>query len=455
MKKVFIKIKPFIKYLFIFFFFLYWSLIVQPISLDEIWNYGFSYNIYNSLIPYKDFNMVMTPIYPMIMSIFLMINSSILTMHIVNSLMLTGMIYLIEKLINKKYNISIFLILLIFPMSLIFPSYNIFLLMLLILIIYLEKNNSNDYLIGFILGFLILTKQSVGVFVALVSLYYLYKDKSKVIRRIIGCFIPCFCFLIYLIISNSFSSFLDLCLFGLFDFGKSNSNFNYLFIFGICLLILNILLIKNSKDKLNYYYLLSFFSIMIPLFDLYHVLIYFFSFIFIYLLEEDISFKCKYLNIELFIFGLLIGIVFVGSFYRFNDKVYFPNNINHFEYRMVNDKYLDYSDTINGRFLEYRELGYKVIFLSADGYYFKLINDIDIDYLDLINSGNWGYNGSSKLLNKIKSCKNCVFFLDENEIGLNKQTDQKLLKYVIDNGCIKEEFGNYKVYMLGDTCGED
>lgn len=455
MKKVFIKIKPFIKYLFIFFFFLYWSLIIQPISLDEIWNYGFTYNIYNGLIPYKDFNMVMTPIYPMIMSIFLMINSSILTMHIVNSLMLTGMIYLIEKLINKKYNISIFLILLIFPMSLIFPSYNIFLLMLLILIIYLEKNNSNDYLIGFILGFLILTKQSVGVFVALVSLYYLYKDKSKVIRRIIGCFIPCFCFLIYLIISNSFSSFLDLCLFGLFDFGKSNSNFNYLFIFGICLLILNILLIKNSKDKLNYYYLLSFFSIMIPLFDLYHVLIYFFSFIFIYLLEEDISFKCKYLNIELFIFGLLIGIVFVGSFYRFNDKVYFPNNINHFEYRMVNDKYLDYSDTINGRFLEYRELGYKVIFLSADGYYFKLINDIDIDYLDLINSGNWGYNGSSKLLNKIKSCKNCVFFLDENEIGLNKQTDQKLLKYVIDNGCIKEEFGNYKVYMLGDTCGED
>lgn len=455
MKKVFIKIKPFIKYLFIFFFFLYWSLIVQPISLDEIWNYGFSYNIYNGEIPYKDFNMVITPIYPMIMSVFLMINSSILTMHIVNSLMLTVMIYLIEKLINKKYNISIFLILLIFPMSLIFPSYNIFLLMLLILIIYLEKNNSNDYLIGFILGFLILTKQSVGVFVALVSLYYLYKDKSKVIRRIIGCFIPCFCFLIYLIISNSFSSFLDLCLFGLFDFGKSNSNFNYLFIFGICLLILNILLIKNSKDKLNYYYLLSFFSIMIPLFDLYHVLIYFFSFIFIYLFEEDISFKCKYLNIELFIFGLLIGIVFVGSFYRFNDKVYFPNNINHFEYRMVNDKYLDYSDTINGRFLEYRELGYKVIFLSADGYYFKLINDIDIDYLDLINSGNWGYNGSSKLLNKIKSCKNCIFFLDENEIGLNKQTDQKLLKYVIDNGCIKEEFGNYKVYMLGDTCGED
>ena len=75
MKEVFIKIKPFIKYFLVFFFFLYWSLIVQPISLDEIWNYGFSYNIYNGLVPYKDFNMVMTPIYPMIMSVFLIFNS--------------------------------------------------------------------------------------------------------------------------------------------------------------------------------------------------------------------------------------------------------------------------------------------------------------------------------------------------------------------------------------------
>ena len=193
------------------------------------------------------------------------------------------------------------------------------------------------------------------------------------------------------------------------DFGKSNgSSFNYLLVIGILLFIVNILLIKKNKSSLNYYYLLSFYSIMIPLFDLYHVLIYFFSFIFIYLLEEDIFLKSKYLNVDLFIWGFFIGIIFISSFYRFSDKVYFPNNINHFEYRMVNEKYLDYSDTINGRFLEYREHGYRVVFLSADGYYFKLINDIDIDYLDLINAGNWGYKGSDKLLRKIKNCKNCV-----------------------------------------------
>ncbi len=456
MKEVFIKFKPFIKYFLVFFFFLYWSLIVQPISLDEIWNYGFSHNIYKGLIVYRDFNMVMTPLYSMLMSMFfLLFGSSMLVMHTVNSVMLTGMIYLIERIIKKKYNIGIFLILLIFPMSLVFPSYNIFLLMLFILIICLEKERRNDYLIGFILGFFILTKQSVGVFVTLVGLLYVIKSKDRFLKRLVGCFVPCFCFLIYLILSNSLLSFLDLCFFGLLDFGKSNgSSFNYLLVFGIFLLFLNIYLIYKNKGNIYYFYLLSFFSIMIPLFDLYHVLIFVFSFIFIYLVENNVLFKCKYLNINLFIWGFFFGIIFISSFYRFSDKVYFPNEINHFEYRMVNDKYLNYSEMINGRYLEYRELGYRVVFLSADGYYFKLINDEEIDYLDLINSGNWGYDGSRKLVDEVRTCNNCIFFLDEDEIGKNKQTDQKLLKYVQKNGCIKEKFGNYKVYMLGDECGE-
>ena len=31
---------------------------------DLIWNYGFSYNIASGLTMYKDFNMVITPLYP-------------------------------------------------------------------------------------------------------------------------------------------------------------------------------------------------------------------------------------------------------------------------------------------------------------------------------------------------------------------------------------------------------
>ena len=94
MKKVLIKIRPFIKYFLVFFFFLFWNLIIQQINLDEIWNYGFIHSIYSGLIPYKDFNMVLTPFYPFIMSIPLHIfGSSILIVHIFSSLMITFMFY--------------------------------------------------------------------------------------------------------------------------------------------------------------------------------------------------------------------------------------------------------------------------------------------------------------------------------------------------------------------------
>lgn len=37
-------------------------------GMDEVWNYGFSNNIYNGMIPYKDFNMIVTPFYPYFIS---------------------------------------------------------------------------------------------------------------------------------------------------------------------------------------------------------------------------------------------------------------------------------------------------------------------------------------------------------------------------------------------------
>ena len=92
----------------------------------------------------------------------------------------------------------------------------------------------------------------------------------------------------------------------------------------------------------------------------------------------------------------------------------------------------------------------KIIFLSADGYYFRLINDMKIGYIDLINKGNWGYRGSKKLLNYIKKNDDAIFFVDETELGKNKQTDQAVLEYVMENGHLINEVENYKIYVLGD-----
>lgn len=441
MKKKFKKTKIFVKYFLLFFFFLFWNLIVQPINLDEIWNYGFAHNIYNGLIPYKDFNMIITPLFPIIMSLpFYIFGSSLFVFHVEQAVLLTVIFYLLDSYLKEKsYLLLLFMI---FPLSIAFPSYNLFLFLLFLIIVKLEDMKANDYLIGLVLACFILTKQTVGLLMLLPSLYY-FKYPKKIVKRFIGCFIPIIFFIIYLLYFNSFFQFLDLCLFGLFDFVSNSKGVNIFFFFSILMIGLIFYFIKKDKYNIKNYYLLSFFSIVLPLFDLYHFQIFFIAFLFVVFLETDFK---VYLNIRLFVFLLLIGLSIINLYYRIDGKVIYPNNIKYFEYRYLTGKYIQFSDSINQLIEKYDDK--EIIFLSADGYYFNIINDLKIDYLDLINTGNWGYNGSEKLLNVIKKKENCVFFVDKEEIGSNKQTDQNVLRYVIENGVILEKKGNYLIYEI-------
>ncbi len=442
MKKRLEKIKPFIKYFLIFFFFLFWNLIVQPVNLDEIWNYGFAHSIYRGLIPYRDFNMVITPLFPFIMtSLFHIFGSSMLIFHLEQTFILTIIFYLLNNYLkDKSYLLLIFII---FPLSIAFPSYNMFLFFLFLLIIKLEDLKANDYLIGFILACIILTKQTVGVVMLLPTLFYL-KQPKKIIKRFIGCLVPGIIFIIYLILLSSFKAFFNLCILGLFDFASENSKgINIFFILSLIIIGITLYLIKDNKKNIKNYYLLAFSSILIPLFDLYHFEIFFLAFLFILLVQKDIKI---YLNIKLFTIGAITCLTIFTLNNRLEDNIIYPNKIKYFEYRYLTNSYIDFSNKINKLISKYNDQ--EIIFLSADGYYFRIINDQDIGYLDLINTGNFGYNGSSKLLSLIKNKKNSLFFVDKNEIGTNKQTDQKVLKYVIDNGTFIEKQGRYYIYEL-------
>lgn len=435
MKKIF-------KYILLFVFFLVFNLIMCPLNLDEIWSYGFTNNIYLGLIPYKDFNMVITPFYPFIMSLlFHIFGNNMLFFHIENALVITIFIYFCSKLLKDKT--YLILPLLIFPLNIVFPNYNFFLLFLFILLIYLEKNNKNDYLIGLVLAFVFLTKQTVGIGLLLVSLYYL-KDK-KIFKRFIGFIIPNIIFILYLIITNSYKEFIDLCFLGLFDFGKSNTNiFTIFFFMSIILLIILFIFIKKDSKKIEYYYLLLFISICVPLFDLYHFNIYLVSFIIIFLLNNKYEFNYKLIGLSLF-----IGLLFVYVFHSdFNYKVY-PNDIHLFEYRYISLKKINFTKNV----LKYsKKYNNKVMYIGPDAYYYRLINNEKISYIDLINSGNFGYDGSNKLLNMVKSLdSDYVFFVRNDEVGYGKQTDQKVIKYIIKNGKKIDSVLIYDIYRLGDV----
>ena len=117
-----------------------------------------------------------------------------------------------------------------------------------------------------------------------------------------------------------------------------------------------------------------------------------------------------------------------------------------FEYRYIHpDSYrftrqvLDYMNKNKNK---------KIIFINSDAYYFKIILDMDVCYLDLINQGNLGYHGSDYLFEVIKNSKDTLFLVNPDEYGSYRQTDQKVIKYILNKGKKIKELGLYEVYVL-------
>lgn len=433
--------KIILKYIFLFSLFLIWNIFIQQLNADEIWNFGFSYGIYKGEIPYVDFNMVIPLFFPFLFAIpFFIFGPNMLIFHIQNALILTFTCYLLFKMLDKRaWYIILFLFI---PLSVIYPSYNILLFVLFILIIYLEENKGNDYLIGLILGFLFLTKHTVGLVMLLPSFYYI-KDKNKILKRICSFSIVMMVFFIYLILTNSIAKFLDLCVFGLFDFTSSNlgNHILYYFIF-LILIVVDILLIKKDVKDIKNYYVLAFYSIAIPLFDLYHIQLAFLALLFLICYKN----KDKKLLFRPVLFTILvIGCVSFIEFCR--EEIVYPNNIKHFEYRTIGKNVLNFTNNIN-KFIKDNK-NKEIIFLDYNAYYFRICNDMKIGNLDLVNEGNFGYNGSNKLIKIIKNKKNALYLINPENINY-VQTDKKVLKYITKYGKKIDKIEYYDVYTLND-----
>ena len=118
------------------------------------------------------------------------------------------------------------------------PGYNTLSVFYVFLLIYLEKNNKSDYLIGLIISLAFLTKSSIGVFLALPTLYYIKKPK-KILKRIIPFLITNLIVIVYLYFNNALYDYINYAFLGLLDFQGDNGNFNPITIIVILMIILD------------------------------------------------------------------------------------------------------------------------------------------------------------------------------------------------------------------------
>ncbi len=442
--------KSIVKYACIFVYSFLCLIFIYTLSRGDLYvNFGFSYAIRMGEVPYADFNLVVLPFAPMLYSVFLLFSKSIICYYLGQSLLLTVFSYFVFKLLDKKAFCYFAVLLMPFPIAMvtvIFPSYNFLLLLITTIIIYLEKEGKSDYLIGVLLGCLFLTKQTVGGLLCLASIYYLFKDWKKVLRRIGGFFIPVLGCFLYLVLSGGLVPCIDLCFLGLFDFGHSNFYYDKFYLGCLILAVLVVVyrIFKKPKDIKNYY-LLLFMGCSFPLIDYYHVSL--FLTLFFLIVFSDLKINVN-LEKQAIIFILALGLIwlFIETRCMGNLKIV---NYKNLELSIFSSEYVDNMKKLDSYLVEQKRDA--VYFLrGSENYFYKIKNDSLITYFDLPNYGNYGYNGTEKIINRLKELDDTLIVIDK-ECYLEESFSQQYLKeavsYIIENYKFVKKIGNYEVYL--------
>lgn len=433
------KFKQILIFLFIYILCFLYSFFISTLYNDEIWNYGFSYNIASGLVPYRDFNMIVTPLYNFCASMFIKVFGSYLwSLHLFNSIVLASIIYISYRKLGSKC-----LILIPFVFLNCYPGYNIFsVLIILIIINLLDKDfKYKDYVLGLLVGIMFLTKQTIGICLFIPLMYY-SKDKLK---ALIGMGSPIIIFLIYLIWNSALYEFIDYCFLGIFDFGESNSVWLFLPVeVIICLIILYKLVKSHFKNK-ELFYLLMYQIVTFPIFDDYHFMIGFIPVLYYVLLVSKIErYKIKYYVVIVLSFFVMWNF----KMHQF-EKINIYGDSNSYLYGRNIPGYVDLEDITN--YIDVNRDKYNHIFMfSRNAYYVKMDAKYPIDKYDMINDGNMGYNGSEKYIQEIDDyCKSnsCLFILYKYEFNSEiTQTNRKIVDFVIDNYKLKEEVDWFNIY---------
>lgn len=415
--------------------FIYTGILITYSNADNdlIWNYGFSYNFANHLLMYKDYNMVITPLYPFLGGILMRIlGNNFLIFNLYNTILSTILYYYLYKKYPHTFIPSIILISFILR-----PSYN-FLVLFLVLIL-LNIKEEKDFFIGFILGLLFLTKQSF-ILLILPSIYLITKPK-RLFKRIGAFFLPCLFFLIYFILTNTFLDFFNYTFLGLFSFSSKNSFFNLGTIFILSLIIYLFLYYLKTKD-IKVLYLITYQIMAYPIFNTMHIILSIIPVI-IYFLDKLVK-KKKYNLNYLRYFNYFASIILICPVlsiplqYLNKDLVEGENAL---EYKDISRSYLVNKDI----FLKEIPNLNNTYFLMYDAYIYKYLLNNPITSYDLLLNGNLGYNGEERVIDYFNSLDNNTYFV-LNRVYTGGQLSKNIDAYIRNHYLKVKDFQEFILY---------
>lgn len=374
-----------------------------------------------------------------------------------------------ELKLNIKWSILSSALLFLFIKDNFYIDYNYAILFIVLVLIYVElkyKNYSTRYnlLIGLLAGLTILLKQSTGIIISVITVLYLLAEKrdkqtlKAVAYRVCGVLIPCIILLIYLLATNSMSSFIDYCVLGIGTFKNSISYLKLLrggdltAILGmiapltlVVLLVINIINIKRKVIKTKesnlilFVYAVAEFTVIYPIADEVHFVIAAFPAILItlYYICKKIQ-EIKNIKVSIFIehFMNIITISFVGILIlqAINDIYLYTQMdksvLNHFSNIPI-------SSTLQDRIIEVdayiKDEERAVYILDSEAAVYMIPLDKYNKDFDMFLKGNLGSASEEGQIEKIKNMENAVILIKNDKIALNWQTPTKVIEYIKNN----------------------
>lgn len=374
-----------------------------------------------------------------------------------------------ELKLNIKWSILSSALLFLFIKDNFYIDYNYAILFIILVLIYVElkyKNYSTRYnlLIGLLAGLTILLKQSTGIIISVITVLYLLAEKrdkqtlKAVAYRVCGVLIPCIILLIYLLATNSMSSFIDYCVLGIGTFKNSISYLRLLrggdltAIWGmiapltlVVLLVINIINIKRKVIKTKesnlilFVYAVAEFTVVYPIADKVHFVIAAFPAILItlYYICKKIQ-EIKNIKVSIFIehFMNIITISFVGILIlqAINDIYLYTQMdksvLNHFSNIPI-------SSTLQDRIIEVdayiKDEERAVYILDSEAAVYMIPLDKYNKDFDMFLKGNLGSASEEGQIEKIKNMENAVILIKNDKMALNWQTPTKVIEYIKNN----------------------
>lgn len=459
------------------------AIMLRPLtSLDELWQYSFGRNIAKGLVPYRDTTMIVPPFSMCLSGLFIKImGEELYVCRLLGVIICSISSFLWYKILLLKYEkwfafcMTVYLCILYAGDFTYDYNYLNMCMQILLIFLYLNKWRANslfwktkwvDIFLGLCTGLTIITKQTTGLCICLVSVLLFFgiwrkESISKRIIFIIATLFPGIVFFLWLILTNTWNDFIFYAVKGISNFSNKVTLIDFLFhsdlvdmgMGVVCLIVFCCVLYRcfteqERQNKIEWIILTSMFGagviVAYPITDNAHVMIAAFSLFLcgVWLipikLTSEVNGKQKK-----FLIGFSVFIAIFMSFYRSGDEEATWCELKHMQHVLFKCKMEEVVQNINS-YMEKLDTD-KIYFIDAAAVLYKIPMDMYAKDYDLCLYGHWGPRVPQEVVADLQDQEGYIFLLKE-EYVLNWQVPVEAVEYVRHNFTKIDEIEHFDVY---------